>query len=169
VQDLLPPIPERRERSIRSLELLWTVRKSLISHNWTRAELLEALIKLGLDMIKTHSTSAVKFDTEQLPEILNALETDNGGNKLILEVSVRSTTINKQGNNHSECEFSNIWARVLYDALLWMVSIFHSQIVCGVAEVMLFQVPRVSSVAIKYPTLALRSRSPSDPARLVVS
>ncbi|KAJ9641955.1 atp2, beta subunit of the F1 sector of mitochondrial F1F0 ATP synthase [Coniosporium tulheliwenetii] len=29
----------------------------------------------------------VKFDTEQLPAILNALETDNGGNKLILEVA----------------------------------------------------------------------------------
>jgi hypothetical protein len=32
---------------------------------------------------------AVKFDTEQLPPILNALETDNGGQKLILEVAVR--------------------------------------------------------------------------------
>jgi hypothetical protein len=30
----------------------------------------------------------VKFDTEQLPPILNALETDNGGQKLILEVAV---------------------------------------------------------------------------------
>ncbi|KAF4554022.1 ATP synthase subunit beta-like protein [Elsinoe fawcettii] len=29
----------------------------------------------------------VKFDTEQLPSILNALETQNGGNKLILEVA----------------------------------------------------------------------------------
>ncbi|KAF1363940.1 alpha-glucan branching enzyme [Lizonia empirigonia] len=29
----------------------------------------------------------VKFDTEQLPSILNALTTDNGGNKLILEVA----------------------------------------------------------------------------------
>jgi F0F1-type ATP synthase beta subunit len=33
----------------------------------------------------------VKFDNqEQLPPILNALETDNGGNKLILEVAVRT-------------------------------------------------------------------------------
>lgn len=31
----------------------------------------------------------VKFDTEQLPPILNALETDNYGNKLVLEVAVR--------------------------------------------------------------------------------
>jgi len=31
----------------------------------------------------------VKFDTEQLPPILNALETDNNGQKLVLEVSVR--------------------------------------------------------------------------------
>jgi hypothetical protein len=30
----------------------------------------------------------VKFDTEQLPPILNALETDNNGLKLVLEVSV---------------------------------------------------------------------------------
>jgi F-type H+-transporting ATPase subunit beta len=29
----------------------------------------------------------VKFDTEQLPPILNALETENNGNKLILEVA----------------------------------------------------------------------------------
>jgi len=35
----------------------------------------------------------VKFDTEQLPPILNALETDNNGNKLVLEVSVRLSTI----------------------------------------------------------------------------
>ena len=32
----------------------------------------------------------VKFDTEQLPSILNALETDNGGNRLVLEVAVSS-------------------------------------------------------------------------------
>jgi len=36
----------------------------------------------------TDGLGAVKFDTEQLPPILNALETDNGGNKLILEVAV---------------------------------------------------------------------------------
>lgn len=33
--------------------------------------------------------NAVKFDTDKLPPILNALETDNGGQKLILEVAVR--------------------------------------------------------------------------------
>jgi hypothetical protein len=32
----------------------------------------------------------VKFDTDQLPAILNALETDNGGNRLVLEVAVSS-------------------------------------------------------------------------------
>lgn len=31
----------------------------------------------------------VKFDTEKLPPILNALTTDNGGNRLVLEVAVR--------------------------------------------------------------------------------
>jgi hypothetical protein len=30
----------------------------------------------------------VKFDTDKLPPILNALETDNGGQKLVLEVAV---------------------------------------------------------------------------------
>ena len=30
----------------------------------------------------------VKFDTDQLPPILNALETDNAGQKLVLEVAV---------------------------------------------------------------------------------
>lgn len=31
----------------------------------------------------------VKFDTEQLPSILNALTTENDGKKLTLEVAVR--------------------------------------------------------------------------------
>lgn len=30
----------------------------------------------------------VKFDTDKLPPILNALVTDNDGNKLVLEVAV---------------------------------------------------------------------------------
>jgi hypothetical protein len=34
---------------------------------------------------------SVKFDTEQLPPILNALTTTNNGQKLILEVAVRSS------------------------------------------------------------------------------
>jgi F-type H+-transporting ATPase subunit beta len=32
----------------------------------------------------------VKFDGETLPPILNALETENNGQKLILEVAVRT-------------------------------------------------------------------------------
>jgi hypothetical protein len=32
--------------------------------------------------------SSVKFDGDQLPPILNALTTDNQGNKLVLEVAV---------------------------------------------------------------------------------
>lgn len=39
-------------------------------------------------MYTDESLSTVKFDGETLPSILNALQTDNGGNKLILEVSV---------------------------------------------------------------------------------
>lgn len=59
-------------------------------------ELLEAPTMLDLVILETNSALAVKFDTEQLPEILNALETDNGGNKLILEVSVRFTSISSK-------------------------------------------------------------------------
>ena len=32
---------------------------------------------------------SVKFDTDQLPPILNALTTENAGQKLVLEVAVR--------------------------------------------------------------------------------
>ena len=32
---------------------------------------------------------SVKFDTDSLPPILNALETENAGQKLVLEVAVR--------------------------------------------------------------------------------
>ena len=35
----------------------------------------------------------VKFDGETLPPILNALNTDNGGQKLVLEVAVRMPSI----------------------------------------------------------------------------
>jgi hypothetical protein len=35
----------------------------------------------------------VKFEGDTLPPILNALETDNGGNKLILEVAVWQTDV----------------------------------------------------------------------------
>jgi F0F1-type ATP synthase beta subunit len=51
-------------------------------------ELLEASQQLYLDLHEADQTCTVKFESEQLPEILNALETDNGGNKLVLEVSV---------------------------------------------------------------------------------
>ena len=32
---------------------------------------------------------AVKFDSDKLPPILNALHTENGGSRLVLEVAVR--------------------------------------------------------------------------------
>lgn len=60
--------------------------------NCSSTELLEVVTSFFLT-ISDLDSSAVKFDSEQLPEILNALETDNGGNKLILEVSVRATII----------------------------------------------------------------------------
>jgi hypothetical protein len=46
------------------------------------------------------TTSTVKFDTDKLPPILNALETDNGGNRLILEVAVRHKKRNKPHVGH---------------------------------------------------------------------
>jgi len=47
---------------------------------------------LGNWALMANFASVVKFDNqEQLPPILNALETDNGGNKLVLEVAVRIT------------------------------------------------------------------------------
>lgn len=39
------------------------------------------------DLSVTNST-AVKFDTAKLPPILNSLETENNGQKLVLEVAV---------------------------------------------------------------------------------
>ncbi|KAH4710988.1 ATP synthase subunit beta [Parastagonospora nodorum] len=38
-------------------------------------------------LVNSANCMQVKFDTEQLPSILNALTTDNGGNKLTLEVA----------------------------------------------------------------------------------
>jgi F0F1-type ATP synthase beta subunit len=35
----------------------------------------------------------IKFDGETLPPILNALNTQNGGNKLVLEVAVRMPSL----------------------------------------------------------------------------
>jgi hypothetical protein len=37
---------------------------------------------------ETNSRKTVKFDTDKLPPILNALETMNGDQKLVLEVAV---------------------------------------------------------------------------------
>ena len=66
----------------------------------------------------------MKFDSDTLPPILNALTTDNRGNKLILEVAVKAlyqfdlfcTEIDMQ-------LFSNIWVKMLFDALPWTVMI----------------------------------------------
>lgn len=63
----------------------------------------------------------VKFDTDKLPPILNALETDNGGNKLILEVAVRQRRPYQQSTKLTGN--SNTWERMLSEQLLWMVRI----------------------------------------------
>ena len=44
-----------------------------------------------LEIAQANFLRTVKFDGDQLPPILNALETDNGGQKLILEVAVWHT------------------------------------------------------------------------------
>lgn len=47
----------------------------------------------------------VKFEGDTLPPILNALETDNGGNKLILEVAVRSQAVERcQKEQHTDMQ-----------------------------------------------------------------
>ena len=56
-------------------------------------ELSEAPTELNMDLSVADNAALVKFESEQLPEILNALETDNSGNKLILEVSVRASAL----------------------------------------------------------------------------
>ena len=68
---------------------------------------------------------AVKFDTEKLPPILNALETDNGGQKLVLEVAVREIYGPSPGilGLGLTAFNSNIWVKVLSDVLLWTVCI----------------------------------------------
>ena len=65
----------------------------------------------------------VKFDTDQLPPILNALQTENGGQKLVLEVAVR----NKQHDithDFSLIFASNTWAKMSSAQSLWMVGHF---------------------------------------------
>jgi F0F1-type ATP synthase beta subunit len=57
--------------------------------------------KLEIGSSIANSAIVVKFDNiDQLPPILNALETDNGGNKLILEVAVRANHWQKHTEEH---------------------------------------------------------------------
>ena len=92
---------------------------------------------------------AVKFDTEQLPAILNAVTTQNGDQKLILEVAVRTPRIEEVGTA-SLIQDSNIWVRTSSDVLPWMV-------------------PRVSSAVPRPPTPVPPSRFPLVTVPLVVS
>ena len=80
-------------RFIRSSELLLTVRVvPALSVPKLHNQPLESLEKLQLKSTMSNCYIAVKFEgQDQLPPILNALETDNGGNKLILEVAVRKS------------------------------------------------------------------------------
>jgi len=62
----------------------------------------------------------VKFDTQKLPAILNSLETENNGQKLVLEVSVRSYP-NTSYDWSILTSSSNTWERTSSAALLWTV------------------------------------------------
>jgi len=65
----------------------------------------------------------VKFDTDKLPPILNALETMNGDQKLILEVAVCQHANHNNTPTATDERNSNIWERMSSEQLLWMVSI----------------------------------------------
>lgn len=72
------------------------------------------------DNANIYLSNVVKFDTEQLPPILNALETENGGQKLILEVAVSfilpEREVQPPSNYHS-----NIWVKMSFVPLPWTV------------------------------------------------
>ena len=78
----------------------------------------------------------VKFDTEALPPILNALTTENNGQKLVLEVAVRLTTTKvKMKSSADDDDSSNTWARVLCDASPWTVN-FHNRVPLGIVRML---------------------------------
>lgn len=63
----------------------------------------------------------MKFEGEKLPAILNAIETENNGQKLVLEVAVCiavTVYLSLSAANGS----SNTWVRMSSVLLLWMVS-----------------------------------------------
>ena len=65
----------------------------------------------------------MKFDTAKLPPILNALETDNNGQRLVLEVSVNDPGVDEMLLDPTLTQInSNIWERTWSAALPWMVS-----------------------------------------------
>lgn len=73
----------------------------------------------------TDESPTVKFDGAKLPAILNSLETENNGQKLVLEVSVRHTKLINQLSAYAWhgllTYLSNIWVRTSSDALPWTV------------------------------------------------
>jgi hypothetical protein len=99
---------------------LSTVRKSLFSQHWSFGKLPQAPNVRVCITYKANELLSVKFDSDQLPPILNALETENNGQRLVLEVAVCvSFTINFPLATLTD--YSNIWERMSYDVLPWMV------------------------------------------------
>ena len=85
---------QRLGRSIKSLVPLLTVRKiPCLGPLGAFRQLSMAIITAIMLDMEADNLAAVKFEGDTLPPILNALETENGGNKLILEVAVRQTSV----------------------------------------------------------------------------
>ena len=74
-----------RARSIRSLGLLWIVSSKPLKKGSDSARTPRVSSSSKTDRVLPE---IVKFDTDQLPPILNALTTQNAGNNLVLEVAV---------------------------------------------------------------------------------
>lgn len=69
----------------------------------------------------------MKFDSESLPPILNALVTENNGQKLVLEVAVSILKLQYVCSTFESIKltvYSNIWVRASFVLLLWTVGFF---------------------------------------------
>ena len=123
-----PPPPWRGPRILQlTAQLGKQVPSSMVSYHNT-AKKAPAAPRTVANPIST-----VKFDTEKLPSILNALTTDNNGQKLVLEVSVRQA-FQRHLLFPMLTSPSNISERASCAALPWTVGDFASSLLRGVSE-----------------------------------
>lgn len=94
----------------------WSTLRSRALHSHYRCEALLAQTNTEV------SIGLVKFETDTLPPILNALTTENNGQKLILEVAVSLREMHTK-SQYPDPDGSNIWVKMSYEQLLWMVSL----------------------------------------------